>query len=165
MARRDGFVSNFCFLFCFAFLCAFFITAIRLYATGLFKEAGFIFFFYLCCSRVSPFSIMRDEPHGIQFGPWSLKWKMRNWSVLSNNTCIRYRLTNHTVQIKAMQQHSPIIAQMVLLNDQSHNRSKLWLWFMHMSLLTCSRDWEIPSSEYIGMYVGSVYVMSIMSSW
>ena len=34
---------------------------------------------------------------------------------------------NNTVQIKAMQQNSTIIAQMMLLNDQSHNRSKLWL--------------------------------------
>ena len=156
-------ISAFCFLF--LFLCAFFITAMVCHRVG--QKSRFIFFFiFFCCSRVSPFSIMANEPRGIQFGLWSYKWKMRNWSVLSNHTYIRHKLTNNTVQIKAMQQHSPIIAQMVLLlNDQSHNRSKSWLWFIHMGLLTCSRDWEIPSSEYAGMYVGSVYVMSIMSSW
>ena len=155
-------ISAFCFVF---FLCAFFITVMVCHRVG--QKSRFIFFFfYFCCSRVSPFSIMANEPRGIQFGLWSYKWKMRNWSVLSNHTCIRHKLTNNTVQINAMQQHSPIIAQMVLLlNDQSHNRSKSWLWFIHMSLLTCSRDWEIPSSEYTGTNEGSVYVMSIMSSW
>ena len=148
------------FWFVLLFLCAFFMVYHRVR-----QRSRFIFFLFLLQSSFPFFS---NGKWTARNPIWSAIKQVRNedWSVLSNHTFTRHKLINYTVQIKAVQQHSPIIAQMVLLlNDQSHNRSKSWLWFIHMGLLTCSRDWEIPSREYAGMYVGSVYVMSIMSSW